>query len=156
ARDEAGVGVVSSRGDLVSGGAEGHADDSIGMAAERRELAAGVRVPEPDGLVIAPRDDPPAVAVEREAVDRPPMTAEDPRLSPGGGAPEADRAVGRGHGDAPAVGAIGGVERPVVEGVLRGRGVVGEATEIERLQVAPGPAVVPLPAAPRRVARVEE
>src|SRR4051812_50095714 len=84
------------------------------------------------------------------------MAAEDQRRAPRRDVPEADRAVGRGHGDPTAVGAIGGVEWAVVEGMLHGRGGAGEATEIERLEVAPGPAVGPLPAAPRRGARGEE
>ena len=72
---EGDVRIVCSRHKLIAVGAEGHAGHSFGVATEHRQLDAFRRVPDPDRLVVTPRDDPPSLAVEREAADPSPMAS---------------------------------------------------------------------------------
>ena len=113
-------------------------------------------VPDPHTRVLAPRDDSVAIVAEREAKHRPFVAPRMRNFTPCGHVPEADGAVGPSHGNLTAVRAEGNGVLPAVKRLLRSLGVVGEAAQVERLHVAPGPAILPLPTPPGRVAGVEQ
>src|SRR5207244_6679367 len=91
------------RSQLLAVGAERHAGDRVGVAVKGERFLTGRRVPNLQGLVIAPRDETPVVVAERESGDLERMSGQGEGLLLGCQIPDCNQAILTSQGQALAI-----------------------------------------------------